>query len=430
MIHKLTFLIFLFVIASYSFAGAEEFVIRSVNPSPIKIGGEKLTNGKTFSDSQKIEWLSNSQAMNVIPIKGGSPRSYSAKRFNYKNMSVIEYNRVVAGSQMGSSNQWNLSIGKNKESFTETRIALVIGNANYSYINSLNTPTFDAIDVSDKLLDLGFDVISAFDLSSADFSSVLKLFSGMAQGYDVVLIYYSGHGIQNNGRNYLIPIDQTTNIRNIYLCVDIKRDVCPVLDSTGSKTKLLFLNACRNEPDGENNDDTFKDDDIKGIKISFSTAPGEAAYECDMCRNSPYTEAFLQNVGLPSPNIASTITNIAVSLESISNRMGLPYQEPHDFGSSKVSFTFVSPNSSVVDLLVTDINELERLADEGDSRAYIKIAQYYLYNNWSGYTSSEKAYIYALKAWNAEVNVEEAKVIFNHLEKLGFYDISNYKKPY
>lgn len=411
---------------------AEELYIVSVSPSPIIIGGKELVKGDSFQDNARIQWSSPKQAMSVIPKKGGSPRGYSSLMFKHRNISILEYlNKPNPGSTLGQGDDLIFIEGKNNSDCDEKRIALVIGNSNYEFINRLNTPLYDAIDISDKLVELGFDVTVQTDLCTSDFVSVLRQFSGMAIGYDVALIYYSGHGIQYKGRNYIIPIDRTTIPKDILQSIDIERDIYPVLNSTECQTKLLFLNACRNAPSGEPNEE-FRTNAISGIRVSFSTASGNAAYESESYRNSPYAEAFLSTITQPSPFISTTITNIGVALNAISKRMGLPPQNAQDFGDSPVTFTFVKPSSvkSSEVLMVTDIRELERLASLGDTRAFIKVAQYYLkHADMYGRSAYEYAHSYALKAWQAGVNRQEAEKIFKLLESLDFYKYNNYTNP-
>ena len=407
---------------------AEELVITKVSPSPITIGGVKHTAGKSFPDQATIRWSSENQAMVVVPKNGGSPRSYSAKKCSSKSMSAMQYNKTYGLSTLGGDN--NFTVGKNKKDFDEKRIALVIGNSAYEFIrpnDPLTSPLYDAIDVTDKLVELGFDVCTSFDLTSSEFTGALKEFKGKAIGYDVALIYYSGHGKSYNGKDYLIPIDKTDLPKDIYECIDVEDEIYTTLLSTRCPTKLLFINACRDEQLDTTTEEEFNGRETRGLYVSFAAAPGKFAYESKDFRNSPYAEAFMQSIGKPSPNFGATTNNIGISIKDISKRMGLPAQEPQGYGTQSIEFTFVKPNG---ELFVTDIDELEALAAKGDSRAYIKIAQYYMRHS-AGYTSYEKAHIYAVKALESNVEVESAKQIIEWLDDLEFYKYneSNLQKP-
>ena len=245
----------------------------------------------------------------------------------------------------------------------------------------------------------------------------------------MAVIYYCGHGIQYEGLNYLVPVDARLSVADDLLnCIDLE-DVYSKLNRTPCTTKLIFLDACRNEAPWKKKNEQFKEQDASGIRVVFSTGPNKFSYDGSTNRNSPFAEAFLQNVGKPSPNVLSTINAISISLDPISTRMGLPKQEVHDFGSSSIDFTFVEQSAQTSgEIVVNDINQLIELAKANDARAYVPLAKYYL-KNAAGITSYEQVHIYAVKAIQAGVDVSEAKDLIKKLELLGFYEVSNYKKP-
>lgn len=90
---------------------------------------------------------------------------------------------------------------------TERRLALVIGNKDYRYISRLNNPVNDADDMATALQSLGFEVILKKNLTQNDFLRAIDEFGNRLQKYDVGLFYFSGHGVQYAGENYLVPID-------------------------------------------------------------------------------------------------------------------------------------------------------------------------------------------------------------------------------
>jgi uncharacterized caspase-like protein len=87
------------------------------------------------------------------------------------------------------------------------RVALVIGNGRYINLPSLTNPANDAIDVGAALREMGFDVISGVDLSRRDMEIRIKEFSRKLAAAEVVMFYYAGHGLQKDGKNYLLPVD-------------------------------------------------------------------------------------------------------------------------------------------------------------------------------------------------------------------------------
>ena len=94
---------------------------------------------------------------------------------------------------------------------SEKKLALVIGNSEYGKSNYLQNPVHDAEDVASKLEILGFDVIKMTDGTLREMHEFVSDFGEKAKSYDVALFYYSGHGLQTKGENYLMPIDGKFN---------------------------------------------------------------------------------------------------------------------------------------------------------------------------------------------------------------------------
>lgn len=133
------------------------------------------------------------------------------------------------------------------EQFHETRLALVIGNSNYANLRKLSNPVNDARSVADVLQKLGYKTQLLLDASDQKIRSEVRKFASESSSADVALVYYAGHGAQLNGSNYLLPIDidiprTEADIQFTGLKVD------DLVNSIGSGTKILFLDACRDNP--------------------------------------------------------------------------------------------------------------------------------------------------------------------------------------
>ena len=87
------------------------------------------------------------------------------------------------------------------------RVALVIGNGNYQHSSQLKNPRNDASDVAEALRDIGFDVVEGFDLDRRGMEQKIRAFSDKLETSKLALFFYAGHGLQVDGRNYLVPID-------------------------------------------------------------------------------------------------------------------------------------------------------------------------------------------------------------------------------
>src|SRR4051812_14481403 len=138
-----------------------------------------------------------------------------------------------------------LSLLLSQEARADGRVALVIGNAAYANAPLLRNSRNDADDIADQLRRLGFDVVDGRDLDSRGMRGVLARFAQKLKGTEAALFYYSGHGLQIDGLNYLVPVDAQIDPDSIVTFELIKlEDVIEALGySTG--TRLLILDACR-----------------------------------------------------------------------------------------------------------------------------------------------------------------------------------------
>ncbi len=130
----------------------------------------------------------------------------------------------------------------------ERRVALVIGNGNYTAVSRLANPANDAAAVAGTLTRLGFEVIERHDLGAEQMRQVLRDFEDRAGGAEWALVYYSGHGMELNGKNWLIPVDAS-----LARATDLADEAIPVdrvLDrlAEAKKLRIVVLDACRTNP--------------------------------------------------------------------------------------------------------------------------------------------------------------------------------------
>ncbi|WP_245482600.1 caspase domain-containing protein [Mesorhizobium sp. M7A.F.Ca.ET.027.03.2.1] len=196
----------------------------------------------------------------------------------------------------------------------QRRVALVIGNGTYAEAGTLANPVNDALDIADKLRSIGFEVIEGNDLGKRELERSIGAFSDALQGAGVGLFYYAGHGLQVDGRNYIVPVDARLDVP-----VKLQLEAVPideVLDIMEQQTKvsLVFLDACRNNPFARSLSRTATTrsakalaglaqfDSTRGSFIAFSTAPGAVAMD-GSGRNSPFAAALLRHIAEPGQSI-------------------------------------------------------------------------------------------------------------------------------
>ena len=191
--------------------------------------------------------------------------------------------------------------------FNEKRIALVIGNADYSDsygYGNLENPVNDAELMTLVLEKAGFEVSYVKDANDADFIQTLAEFRNQisSAGKNVTaLFYYSGHGMQVDGQNYLVPIN--ANIQNeadLQLENISTRRIMNIFAENLNGTNIIILDACRNNP-FERNFLRSSENGLsvmsapKGTYIAYSTAPGELAAD-GTGGNSIFTKQLAENL--------------------------------------------------------------------------------------------------------------------------------------
>jgi hypothetical protein len=128
----------------------------------------------------------------------------------------------------------------------DKRVAFVVGNSAYKNVTALPNPAIDAKSIAKVLRNVGFDVVEGANLTRDRMTEKLLEFGKKAEGADVALFFYAGHGIAINGTNYLLPVDADLKSE-----MDVKLGSAINIDTTleqtmnDAKVKLVFLDACR-----------------------------------------------------------------------------------------------------------------------------------------------------------------------------------------
>ena len=216
----------------------------------------------------------------------------------------------------------------------ERRVALVIGNANYASTPALANPRNDAEDIAGLLRELGFEVQLELDIDKRGMDMAFARFARAAQDADAALFYYAGHGIQREGRNFLMPVDAKVeddiSIRFEMVGLDVARDALAGV----SGLKIMILDACRNNPVAERLQSRaatrgtmfnlgLANEQIRGMVVVYATQPNNVAAD-GAGRNSPFTEAFMSHAREPGLKVADMLTRVADSVSRTTSGRQVP----------------------------------------------------------------------------------------------------------
>jgi formylglycine-generating enzyme required for sulfatase activity len=218
--------------------------------------------------------------------------------------------------------------------WAEKRVAVVIGNGVYTNAPRLPNPPHDADDVAAALKRIDFDVIRGTDLSQAAMQDAVIRFARAAQSADVGVFYYSGHAMQFNGVNYLMPVDaKLDDEADLYRFTKVD-DVLGYLQQVKA-LKILVLDSCRDNPFAEilkRSLGSTRGASLQrglarieaplGTIISYSTQAGRTAAD-GKGRNSPYTTAFLRHIEEPS-EIGEIFRDISADVYRATDQNQLP----------------------------------------------------------------------------------------------------------
>ena len=131
----------------------------------------------------------------------------------------------------------------------DKRVAFVVGNGAYRNVAPLPNPAVDAKSMAALLRNVGFDVVEGTNLTRDKMTEKLLDFGKRAEGADVALFFYAGHGIAVNGTNYLLPVDADLKSEmDVKLGAAINVDLTLEQTMADAKVKLVFLDACRDNP--------------------------------------------------------------------------------------------------------------------------------------------------------------------------------------
>lgn len=227
----------------------------------------------------------------------------------------------------------------------ERRVALVIGNGAYAS-SPLKNPVNDARDMRAKLLTLGFasgDVVYREDLKASQIGGVLREFRGKLSRDAVALVFYAGHGVQIRGENYLPAVDaQVVGEEDVPQQSLALKAVMNVLEESDARLKLVFLDACRNNPYAR----SFRSgsrglarvlDAPTGTLIAYATRPGQEAAD-GTGRNGVFTAELLRNISEPGVPVESMLKRVVRGVREQTGGSQIPWPE----GAIDGDFYFVA----------------------------------------------------------------------------------------
>ena len=283
-----------------------------------------------------------------------------------------------------------------KNTKIEQKIALIIGNTNYdNSIGKLTNPVNDANDMAESLKRLGFTLVGGkpqMDVNRKQMLTLIRDFGSQIKQGGIGFFYFSGHGVQVNKENYLIPITDALVYEDDAETEAVKVDmVAKEMESAGNRLNILVLDACRNnglQKRTRNTDKGLTEPTRKpeGTFIAFSAGDGQTASD-GTGKNGLFTQELLKNLEKPNFRLDDIFRTTRNQVKKLSDGKQIPVI----YDSTSESFLFKTdentgnqksnnPTPSVKTPKQTDPTVIERefweaiknSTDAEDFRLYLK----------------------------------------------------------
>lgn len=254
------------------------------------------------------------------------------------------------------------------------RVALIIANATYAGYRPLPNTTVDAGLVEAALRRVGFEVQKQTDLGIGPMRTALGAFQSRAQGADVALVYYAGHGMEAGGKNWLIPTDArlATDAELDFQAIEAN---LVIRAAGGAKARIVVLDACRDNPFAARMRSTgayrvtrttggglsaLDVQAARGTLLMYSAASGEVADDGAPGSGSPFARAFARYMPEPGVELRVAVGKVADAVFEETRERQLPFTTTSLSGSE----IYLAGRSAV---LASIDPELERLRRENET---------------------------------------------------------------
>ena len=254
-----------------------------------------------------------------------------------------------------------IAVKKRNPAAGENRVALVIGNAKYA-VSPLRNPVNDARAMADQLRKMGFEVIALENASQRKMKKAINAFGRKIKDGGVGLFYYSGHGMQVGGKNYMIPIGAVVETEQDVEIESVAANrVLAKMHAASNRMNIVILDACRNNPFAR----SFRSgvqglatmDAPAGTLIAYATAPGRVAADGDG-KNGLYTEELIRFMKKPGLKLEEVFKRARAEVSRRSDGKQIPWEASSLTGD--FYFAQIKAESTVISFGPSGQNQIRR----------------------------------------------------------------------
>lgn len=259
------------------------------------------------------------------------------------------------------------------------RVALVIGNSEYSEGGRLQNPTNDADAIARALASIGFSVTKKKDRTKSQIEDDVDMLTKTLSKGDLCLIFFAGHGMQIRSENYLVPIGATiTREHHVrQRCVSVSY-ILDAMDFSDASLKVVILDCCRDNPfrgfTRGRSGFAKLESAPEGTIVSFSAAPGRVALD-GAGTNSPFTECLVEALESESEHGLEIFQLFRTASQAVEKKIGQrPYLELDATIPNYYLKQPAKPQKPVQALMQTDsLRMLQMFGDGKISREYFDL---------------------------------------------------------
>ncbi len=312
--------------------------IKVTNPPTSRNYGEQVIKGSSITIEGKID---GSDRMSHVMINEKKAELNPDGSFKGAVDLVPGKNRVRIAAQNTQSQVISKDLYLESEPLQQKtittdhaiynkRIALVIGNSDYTATSKLKNTLNDARAMTATLKSLGFEVISIENGTYETIKNAIYAFGDRIQDVDVSMFFYAGHGLEVDGTNYLVPVDA-----DIQSHLDVKQKCIPLSGvsttmefANDEGLNMIILDACRNNPfpaGKRGGSGLARINAPSGTLIAYATDPGSVASDGDGT-NGLYTGELIKQLKI-SQRIEDIFMHTRNSVEQLSGGKQRPWEE-------------------------------------------------------------------------------------------------------
>jgi len=235
-----------------------------------------------------------------------------------------------------------------KKMKNEQRVALVIGNNNYIKMGKLENPVNDARSMRQALKSRGFEVIYKENATKRDMKKLVKKFSQKLSRGGVGMYFFAGHGVNVEGRNYLVAVDsimdEADDVEYEALALDY---VTNKIKKSGNRLNIIALDACRNNPFGRSGSGGLAPiGNAKGLFVAYATEAGAVASDNKKEKNGLFTKHLLTSMNESGAALSKVFKMARQGVYDESNGT----QSPGVYDQTLGEFYFTLPNKNGISL--------------------------------------------------------------------------------